>query len=169
MVIEMDKRNNIVVLSLGGNVGDVKQVFIESINLLKEKVGKVVLFSPLYQTKAWGVENQPDFLNQVIVIESELNPENVLKVCMTIESKLGRVRTQKWYQRIIDIDILFYNDEVIDSKDLTIPHPYVHKRNFVLFPLVDVIPTFKHPLLEKSMEELKSECEDKLEVVNFSD
>ena len=169
MVADMDERSNMVVLSLGGNIGDVKQTFINSINLLKEEVGEIDLVSSIYKTKAWGVEDQPDFLNQVLVLNSDLNPQEVLKRCMNIELKLGRVRKQKWYERIIDIDILFYNDKIIESSNLTIPHPYVHKRNFVLFPLVDLIPTFKHPLLKDSMEELKNNCDDKLQAIKYLD
>ncbi len=165
MVANIDKRNNSVVLSLGGNVGDVKQSFMRSIDFLKKEVGEVVLISPIYQTKAWGVENQPDFLNQVLVLNSKLNPQKVLEKCLDIELRLGRVRKQKWFERNIDIDMLFYNDEIIDSPNLTIPHPYVHKRNFVLYPLADVLPNFKHPLLGESMEELKKECDDSMAVV----
>ena len=115
MVTKMDKRNNRVVLSLGGNIGEVKQAFITSINLLQDKVGDVVSTSSLYQTQAWGVGNQPDFLNQVLIINSSLPPHKVLKVCMEIELELGRVRAQKWYERTIDIDVLFYDDEIIKT------------------------------------------------------
>jgi 2-amino-4-hydroxy-6-hydroxymethyldihydropteridine diphosphokinase len=164
MVADMDKRNNQVVLSLGGNIGDVSATFTKAIHLLKEDVGAKVVFSPLYSTKAWGVENQPDFFNQVVILESSLPPMQVLKSCLAIELKLGRVRAQKWYERRIDIDLLFYNNEVLHLKDLIVPHPYLQQRNFVLFPLVDVLPLFIHPLLLKTMQELKNECKDELEV-----
>ena len=165
MVVDMDKRNNKVVLSLGGNIGDVKETFITAISLLIEEVGEISLISPLYKTKAWGVEDQPDFFNQVLVLNSDLEPKELLKGCMEIELKLGRVRKQKWYERTVDIDILFFNEEIIETSNLTIPHMYIHKRNFVLFPLVDIIPDFKHPLLGKSMEELKKESKDELPAV----
>jgi 2-amino-4-hydroxy-6-hydroxymethyldihydropteridine diphosphokinase len=167
MVADMDKRNNEIVLSLGGNIGEVRATFTKAIHLLKEELGGEVIISPLYGTKAWGVENQPDFLNQVVILKSSLSPVQVLKICLTIELKLGRVRRQKWDERVIDIDLLFYNNEIINLKELIVPHPYVHKRNFVLFPLVDVLPLFKHPLLGKTMEELKKECKDELEVIKY--
>ena len=165
MVKDMDKRKNKVVLSLGGNIGDVKETFIDSIKLLEESVGQVLKVSSLYSTKAWGVENQPDFLNQVLVLNSELEPQEILDNCMDIEVELGRVRKQKWYERTIDIDILFYNSEIIETPNLVIPHKYIHERNFVLFPIVDIIPSFIHPLLRKSMTELKSECKDELTAI----
>jgi 2-amino-4-hydroxy-6-hydroxymethyldihydropteridine diphosphokinase len=165
MVAEMDKRNNKVVLSLGGNVGDVKSVFLKSIELLETRLGRVGLVSPIYKTKAWGVESQSDFLNQVILINTKFSPKEVLKVCLDMELELGRVRREKWGERVVDIDLLFYNDDVIDSEELTIPHPYIHERNFVLFPLVDIIPKYKHPLLHQSMSELKKKCNDKLKVI----
>ena len=165
MVTKMDKRNNRVVLSLGGNIGEVKQAFITSINLLQDKVGDVVSTSSLYQTQAWGVGNQPDFLNQVLIINSSLPPHKVLKVCMEIELELGRVRAQKWYERTIDIDVLFYDDEIIETENLTIPHPYIQERNFVLYHLTELLSEFVHPTLQKTIRVLKNECNDELEVV----
>ncbi|PCI95034.1 MAG: 2-amino-4-hydroxy-6-hydroxymethyldihydropteridine diphosphokinase [Flavobacteriales bacterium] len=169
MVTEMDKRSNMVVLSLGGNMGDVKSIFIKSIKLLTNSLGKLDVVSPIYKTKAWGVENQADFLNQVVLFSTNLNPQEVLQICLDVESELGRVRKEKWEERVIDIDILFYEDEIIDDSNLTIPHPYVHKRNFVLFPLADIIPSFRHPLLDKTIEELKNICNDKLQVFKCLD
>ena len=167
MVADMDKRNNKIVLSLGGNIGKVRETFTRAIHLLKKEVGREIILSPIYSTKAWGVENQPDFLNQVVVLESSLSALQVLKICLAIEGKLGRVRTQKWYERVIDIDLLFYNNDIFNLKELIVPHPYLHKRNFVLVPLIDVLPQFKHPLLGKTMEELKKECKDELEVEKY--
>jgi 2-amino-4-hydroxy-6-hydroxymethyldihydropteridine diphosphokinase len=164
MVAEMDERNK-VVLSLGGNVGDVKDTFNKAISLLKEESAMGLIISPLYSTKAWGVEDQPDFLNQVVILESKDDPTQVLEVILAIELKLGRVRKQKWFERVIDIDLLFYNNEIINLKQLIVPHPFLHKRNFVLYPLADLIPLYIHPLLKKTVQELKTECEDELEVV----
>ena len=93
----------------------------------------------------------------------------MLQICLDVESELGRVRKAKWEERVIDVDILFYEDEIIDDSNLTIPHPYVHKRNFVLFPLADIIPSFRHPLLHKTVEELKNICNDKLQVFKCLD
>jgi 2-amino-4-hydroxy-6-hydroxymethyldihydropteridine diphosphokinase len=167
MVSQIDKRKNSVVLSLGGNIGDVKDVFEVAISHLKKRVGELVSSSSLYSTKAWGIENQPDFLNQVIVIDSELSPTKVLECCLTIELELGRVRKEKWHKRVIDIDVLFYNNELIKSKDLIVPHPYIQDRNFILAPLAELIPQFVHPLLQKTMQELKNSCIDNLAVVKI--
>ena len=125
--------------------------------------------SSLYKTKAWGYENQPDFINQVLIFKSHLKPNELLKICLAIEKKLGRKRIEgvNWQERGIDIDILFYEKEIIDSIDLKIPHPYLHQRNFVLFPLAEIIPDFIHPLLNKTIDELKKSCEDKLKVIKI--
>jgi len=167
MVNEMDKRNNMLVLSLGGNIGKVLANFEKATNLLNERIGELTLCSPTYTTKAWGVENQPDFFNQVIVLNTKLLPEQVLKHCLAIELELGRVRTHKWYERTIDIDILFYADKIIEASNLSVPHPYLHKRNFVLFPLADVIPSFMHPILNLTIEDIKKECIDNLPVTKY--
>ncbi|MGB0882706.1 MAG: 2-amino-4-hydroxy-6-hydroxymethyldihydropteridine diphosphokinase [Vicingaceae bacterium] len=163
----MDKRKNKVVLSLGGNIGEVKQVFKDAIVCVKEEIGEVVLLSSIYKTKAWGVENQPDFLNQVILIETLDAPQIVLQKCLKIEAQLGRVRKEKWQERVIDIDVLFYNDELINSEDLTVPHPFIHVRNFILYPLTDLMPEFVHPKLKTKIIELKNKCKDNLAVVKI--
>lgn len=167
MVSKIDKRKNNVILSLGGNLGDVQQVFVKAIISLQKKIGNLMLSSSLYKTKAWGVENQPDFLNQVIVLVSDLTPMEVLEVCLTVEEDLGRVRKERWHERIIDIDVLFYNDELIKTENLLIPHPYIQDRNFILYPLVEVIPDFLHPVLKKTLRELKKCCKDELLVVKI--
>jgi len=167
MVLEIDKRKNSVVLSLGGNIGDVKEVFEFAIRHLKKRVGTISLSSSLYQTKAWGVEKQPDFLNQVVVIDSELSPFKVLEHCLAIEFQLGRVRKEKWHERVIDIDVLFYGDELINSKELIVPHPYIQDRNFILTPLIEIMPDFVHPTYNKSLNDLKISCKDKLAVVKI--
>jgi len=164
MVSEIDKRTNKVVLSLGGNIGDVEEVFQIAIHCLQKKIGSIVLTSSLYQTKAWGVEDQPDFLNQVVAIDSELSAFKVLEHCLAIELELGRVRKEKWHERVIDIDVLFYNDELIESKGLIVPHPYIQDRNFILNPLVEIIPDFIHPKLKNTIIELQSSCKDELSV-----
>ena len=102
----MDKRENKVVLSLGGNIGDVKKVFVDALQILGKRIGVIVDSSSLYKTKAWGVENQPDFFNQVVVLKTEFDPHFVLQSCLEIEEELGRVRKEKWHERVVDIDVL---------------------------------------------------------------
>ena len=158
-----------VVLSLGGNVGNVRKTFTDASYYLDKNIGKIINSSSLYITTAWGVENQPDFINLVVIIDTQLMPEEVLRKCLQIEKELGRERVEgeKWQARIIDIDILFYDYEVINSPNLTIPHPFLHQRNCVLFPLVDLMPEFIHPLFGKTVAELKKSCQDNLKVIKL--
>ena len=170
----MDKRNfkgHQVVLSLGGNVGNTKEIFKNAILFLEKKVGKLISKSALYKTKAWGVEDQPDFLNQVVIIVTESEPADLLKICMELEKEYGRNRTQtnKWEERTLDIDILFYEDRIINTDALIIPHPYIHKRNFILIPLVEIIPDYIQPSLKKSIKQLKKTSKDKLQVIKLLD
>ena len=171
MVIEMDKRNNRVVLSLGGNVGDVKKTLLKAISRLGDEIGEVELVSSLYRTSAWGITDQPDFLNQAISLNSKLSSTQVLASCLAIELELGRDRLngEKWNKRIIDIDVLFYGDETIDTIDLIVPHPHIQDRNFVLYPLAEILPDYVHPIFMNTMRELKKRCEDKLQVTSILD
>ncbi|MDZ7608724.1 MAG: 2-amino-4-hydroxy-6-hydroxymethyldihydropteridine diphosphokinase [Cyclobacteriaceae bacterium] len=103
--------------------------------------------SSVYKTKAWGIENQPDFLNQVLEVESDLYPLEILDCILGIEESLGRVRDIKWSSRVIDIDILYYGSEIVTEPKLTIPHPQIQNRNFTLVPLCEIAPEFVHPIL----------------------
>lgn len=167
MVLQIDKRKNRVVLSLGGNIGEVQKVFEVASHHLEVKVGELVLSSSFYSTKAWGVENQPDFLNQVLVLETKLSPLEILRYALSIEKELGRVRKEKWHERIIDIDVLFYNDEIINTKELMLPHPFIQERNFILYPLAEIMPDFIHPRLNRTLLNLKNSCKDDLAVVKI--
>ena len=113
-------------LSLGSNLGNRKNSLKKARSFLKE-FGEIKKESSIIETKAWGKIDQPDFLNQVILIETELSPQELLQNCQNIENKLGRERKEKWGERTIDIDILFYDDLVLDEKNLQIPHPYIPK------------------------------------------
>ncbi|MGE5108119.1 MAG: 2-amino-4-hydroxy-6-hydroxymethyldihydropteridine diphosphokinase, partial [Sphingobacteriales bacterium] len=128
------------------------------------KIGKVLRKSSLYETAAWGNSNQPDFLNQALVIETKKPVADVMLQILTIEKDMGRKRTVKNAPRLIDIDILFYNKEIYNNTNLTIPHPQIQNRRFVLVPLNELMPQFKHPVLNKSIHELLFRCKDKLEV-----
>lgn len=157
---------NKVVLLLGSNLGDGRLLFRQVIDLLNERLGALVAQSALYQSLPWGFEHENDFLNQVLVLETTCSKEGVLQSCLQIETDLGRRRKeQKGYSaRIIDIDVLFVNEEVLESEHLTLPHPRLHLRKFTLLPLVELMPDFIHPVLGKSMQELLTACEDNSEV-----
>lgn len=128
-----------VYIGLGTNLGDRHLNLGNAINLIGNQIGKVLKQSSIHETKAWGNTNQPDFLNMVIRIETELTPELLLEKCLSIEKEIGRVREEKWGPRIIDIDILYYNDLIIDNENLKIPHPFINEREFVLKPLTEII------------------------------
>jgi 2-amino-4-hydroxy-6-hydroxymethyldihydropteridine diphosphokinase len=163
------KKNNSnqLILSLGGNQGDIKKTFLSVKNMITQEVGSIIKESSIYQTQAWGVKNQPDFLNQVIVIETNLSPLAILEKCLMVEIELGRKRLKKWGERTIDIDLLFYNNEIIQTENLQIPHPRISERNFILFPLNEIIPNFIHPVLNISIKNLKNECRDDLKVFKY--
>jgi len=163
---------NLVYLLLGGNQGNVKESFAQTLALIEEHVGNVVDGSPVYKTEPWGFQSDSPFLNQVIMVKTNLEPDQLLKMIFMIEEKMGRKRNYsegKYTSRPIDIDILFYNDLVIESEELIVPHPRLHKRNFTLIPLNDLSPDFCHPLLKKTVAELVLSCDDTLTVVRFAD
>lgn len=153
-----------VYLLLGANLGNRFEQMRRAFDEIEKQVGRVVQHSSLYETASWGIEDEPDYLNQVLLLETNLKPLAVLEKINGIEELLGRTRKQKWESRLIDIDILFYEDFFVESPKLTIPHPYVHLRRFTLEPLVEIAPNFIHPLLRKSNKELLQELEDDLEV-----
>lgn len=158
---------NKVVIGLGGNVGNVEQTLLKAIQEIENQIGEATAQSRIYETEAWGVTNQPLFLNQVIIVKTAYNAHKVLKICMLIEQQLGRIRikNKKWHKRVMDIDILFFNDEIINTLSLKVPHPYLHERNFVLVPLLDLMPNYVHPVLQQSITILKKECKDKMKVL----
>lgn len=151
-----------VILLLGTNLGDREKHLDDARGQLKDLIGPIKRQSPVYQTEPWGLNTQPDFLNQLIFVETDLPPQKVLKCILIIEQKIGRIRSRERYaSRIIDIDIIFYKNLILNTDDLIIPHPQLHKRRFVLVPLADMIPEFIHPVIGKSMEQLLKECSDK--------
>ena len=159
--------DNHLILSLGGNQGDIKKTFLSAKNSITQEIGIIIKESSIYQTQAWGVENQPDFLNQVIVVETKLSATTILEKCLAIETELGRKRMKRWGERTIDIDLLFFNNEIIQTENLQIPHPRIAERNFILHPLDEVIPEFIHPVLNKSINQLKIDCPDGLKVFKY--
>jgi 2-amino-4-hydroxy-6-hydroxymethyldihydropteridine diphosphokinase len=156
---------NTTYLILGSNLGDKLHNLQQAVQLIKKEIGPIVNQSGIYVTAAWGNTSQPDFVNQAISVDTDLSPTDLLQKILAIEKKIGRVRDQqKWKERIIDIDILFYNDTVINTPDLTIPHPYLQERKFVLIPLLEIAQEYIHPIINKNIKTLLQECTDILEV-----
>ena len=151
-------------LLIGGNLGDRKQNLSTAIELINEQCGIVTKTSSLYETAAWGITDQPAFLNQALEISTSLNAKQLLRKILKVEKMMGRVRKEKFGPRIIDIDILFYEDEIHDLRFLKIPHPELQNRRFVLEPLAEINSEFLHPVLKKTIAELLEECPDNLEV-----
>ena len=155
---------NKVYLLLGSNIGDSKIKLQEATKFIEEKIGGVQKASSFYTTAAWGDISQNEFVNQVLLIHSKYNAQEILFSIFEIEAVMGRVRTTKNAAREIDIDILFFNNEIINTKHLTIPHMEIQNRKFVLTPLKEIAPSFIHPLLKKDVSTLLLNCKDVLNV-----
>lgn len=153
-----------VFLLLGSNKGDRERFLADARTQISEHIGELKLKSSLYETQSWGKEDEPDYLNQVLYLQSDLTPQLILERILTIEKDLGRQRKEKYSSRTIDIDILFYGDECIEQPNLIIPHPQLHKRRFTLDPLAEIAPDWVHPLLKKTVTMLRDELDDDLNV-----
>ena len=155
---------NEVYLQLGSNIGDRLDNLDQSIKIITERIGNVLEKSSVYESTPWGVENQRNFLNQVIFVKSNFDPYTILDLVLQIEKDMGRIRIEKWGERIIDIDILFIDDFIIESENLCIPHEFIAKRKFVLLPMCEIAPSFIHPKLNKTISQLLEECIDEEKV-----
>lgn len=155
-------------LILGSNLGNRLQQLAAAKELLSTKAGILTGESKIYETQPWGFEDQPWFLNQVVALKSDLEPVALLDVLKQAEKDLGRQPGEKWHARHIDIDILLCGSMIFENERLTLPHPHLHERNFVLLPLMDLVPHFTHPLLGKTIEELYLESRDIGEVYIFN-
>lgn len=151
-------------LLIGGNLGNKYANLQKAAEYLEKETGNIVASSSIYQTKAWGNNNQPDFYNQVHIIKTNFSAEKLMEKILAIEEKMGRIRTEKNAARLIDIDILFFNNEVIHKNNLVIPHKEISNRRFVLIPLHELSPELFHPVLHKTISELLAACRDELEV-----
>lgn len=149
---------------MGSNLGNSEQHILNAIQGISCSSGKVVYQSDLYQTESWGPVKQNDFINQMLVIKTIFPPVLLMKKLLNLELKLGRKRKEKYGPRIIDIDILFNENNIVNHPDLTLPHPEISKRKFVLLPLLSFNSELKHPVLKKTIKQLMDECEDKLAV-----
>ena len=159
---------NSVFLLTGGNIGNRIKNLESAATKIEKEVGKILQSSSVYETAAWGVTDQQAFLNQVLEVETTLTPQDLLSVILSIEKQLGRERLQRFGPRTIDIDILFYNDEIISTETLSVPHPEMQNRRFVLVPLNEIAETIIHPILNKPVNQLLQECKDELEVSIYS-
>ena len=153
-----------VYLLLGSNLGDRISYLRQASRLIGETVATVIQASSVYETQSWGKTDEPDYLNQVLYIETDLHPGLLLEKLLGIETIIGRKREVKWGSRIIDIDILFYGDQTINEPQLVVPHPELHNRMFTLAPLNEIAPDFVHPVLQKKISDLKSELKSDLTV-----
>ncbi|MCH6235524.1 2-amino-4-hydroxy-6-hydroxymethyldihydropteridine diphosphokinase [Cognataquiflexum rubidum] len=155
---------NQVVFILGGNLGDRLRLIEGSVELMVSHFGPITRKSSIFETGAWGGKSNGNYLNQVLVFNTSFFPEEILDVILEIELKMGRTRGEKWGDRTMDIDILYFGNEKFQSERLTIPHPFLQERRFVLEPLAETLPDFVHPVLYKTNRELLENCWDKSSV-----
>lgn len=151
-------------LLLGSNLGNRELQLEQAKALIKSQCGTIIRQSSLYETAAWGITTQPSFYNQIVVLKTCIFPEELMKTLLQIEETMGRVRTIKYGPRIIDIDIQLIDNISHNSELLVVPHPFLAERKFALLPLSEVTPNLKHPILQKTINQLLLECTDTLEV-----
>lgn len=154
-----------IYLHTGTNMGNRQENLNLANRLIEEHIGLIQQYSTIFETAAWGITNQADFLNQALEVETFLPPLAVLSQINRIEQEMGRIRVLKWSERIIDIDLIFYENEIIESKSLTVPHPHMAHRNFVLQPLKEIAADFLHPVLGLTIRELAVHCGDELKAM----
>lgn len=157
-----------VYLLIGGNIGDRFFFLGEAQRLISQQCGPVTSSSAVYETAAWGKEDQSAFLNQVLVIQTALGPVELMAAILVIEQQMGRLRRERNGERNIDIDILYYENEVLELPELTIPHPRIYMRKFALIPLLELNATKIDPVHNKTIQALLEACPDSLEVRQFS-
>lgn len=159
---------NTVYLQLGSNLGEREQLIFDANKAISEYVGKVNIRSQIYESAPWRADGQKNYLNQIIQVKTLLSAEDTLASVLKIENDLGRVRIEKWGERLIDIDIIFFNNEIIETPELCIPHKHMQERNFVLAPLNEIAPDFIHPKYNKTVSELFNESKDTEKVVEYA-
>ncbi len=150
-----------VFLGIGGNIGDKRNNFFKVNEIINERLGEITAHSSIYETPAWGFYSEDPFWNQVLIIESKLEAEEILWRIHEIEEEFGRKRNKERYSsREMDIDILYFDDEYFETQSLIIPHPRIHERKFVLVPLTEIAPDFKHPLRRLTSIQMLENCRD---------
>jgi 2-amino-4-hydroxy-6-hydroxymethyldihydropteridine diphosphokinase len=159
---------NTAILLIGGNLGNRPENLRQATQLIHQQAGPVMRMSALYETAPWGNVTQPDYLNQALQISTQLEPLPLLHTLMSIERSIGRIRQQKWGARVIDIDMIFYDQVVLSLPELKLPHPRMQYRRFVLVPLNEIAPDWMHPVLHQDVRTLLQECKDELPAVKFN-
>ncbi len=151
----------------GSNMGDKSEIFEQACALINNRCGRIVAVSSAYESEPWGFEADEWFLNRLIVIETEFAPDELMRQLLDIEAELGRVRhpeIEGYTSRVVDLDILYYGNRVMQTPMVTVPHPRLHLRRFALMPLCELIPDFVHPVLQQTQRELLEACLDAMEV-----
>ena len=160
---------NHVYLMIGGNIGNRLDNLENARNSINKRCGPIQKQSSIYETEAWGMKEQPAFYNQALCIETTLSPQDLMVMLLTIEESMGRERLIPLGPRTIDLDIIYYNQTIIETADLIIPHPRLELRNFVLAPLVEIAPDFEHPILKKNNFQLYEASSDSSVVYKKTD
>jgi len=165
MMLNKALEYTIVYLLLGGNLGNREENLEHAISLIGTNIGKLEAISSVYETAAWGKNDQPSFLNQAVAVKTSLTALQVLESALSIEQTLGRIRKEKWGERLIDIDLIFFGNEVIDIENrLQVPHPQMQFRKFVMAPLAEIVPQMIHPILCKTVLDIYENITDELAV-----
>jgi 2-amino-4-hydroxy-6-hydroxymethyldihydropteridine diphosphokinase len=151
-------------LSLGGNLGNTREIFEGTYPLIEKKIGKISVYSSIYQTQAWGPIPQDDFLNQVLLVSTTLTAQACLTEMLAIEKEFGRERKERWGPRTLDLDLLYYGDLIIAEADLVVPHPRIAERKFILTPLAEIAPMYVDPVSGLTANAMLMACEDTSEV-----
>jgi 2-amino-4-hydroxy-6-hydroxymethyldihydropteridine diphosphokinase len=155
-------------LIIGGNLGDRESNLGIARELINRQCGTIIKTSSIYETAAWGKTDQPSFLNQALEVHTSLNARQLIRRLLKVERSMGRIREEKFGPRLIDLDLLFFNNEKHDYHFLKLPHPELQNRRFVLLPLAEIAPGMVHPVLHKTVKELLEECPDTLPVTKYS-
>ena len=162
------KNMNIVYLQLGSNLGERVQFISDALQKISECIGKVNVRSQIYESTPWRVDGQENYLNQIVEVTTMFSAQDTLAAILKIENDLGRVRVEKWGARLIDIDIIFFNNDIVETAELCIPHKHMHERNFVLVPLNEIAADFFHPKYNKTVSQLFNESKDFEKVVEYA-
>jgi 2-amino-4-hydroxy-6-hydroxymethyldihydropteridine diphosphokinase len=156
-------------LLTGTNLGEREINLAQARALMEQLAGHISAASALYETAAWGKTDQPSFLNQALELQTSLDAAALLELLLKIEKKIGRIRQEKYGPRTIDIDLLLFDDQVLNDPAVTVPHPQLPRRRFALAPLAEIAADMIHPVLKKSIGQLLDECPDQLEVLRVDE